>query len=64
VRDDGPGLDADAALHAFERFWRGRTRSSDPAGSGSRSSPLTAPATAARRSRRDGALVLRLPLGG
>jgi two-component system OmpR family sensor kinase len=33
VEDDGPGMDPDAASHAFERFWRGSPARSGP-GSG------------------------------
>ncbi|MDP9794054.1 two-component system OmpR family sensor kinase [Catenuloplanes nepalensis] len=34
VTDDGPGLDADAAAHAFDRFWRGGTARSAGDGAG------------------------------
>jgi len=34
VSDDGPGIDADAQRHLFERFWRGPTDSSSGSGLG------------------------------
>jgi len=34
VTDDGPGMDAEAAAHAFERFWRADTARSATAGAG------------------------------
>ena len=34
VADEGPGLDADEATHAFERFWRGRNARSGGSGLG------------------------------
>jgi two-component system OmpR family sensor kinase len=34
VRDEGPGLDAEAAAHAFERFWRGPGARADGSGLG------------------------------
>ncbi|MDR7276809.1 sensor histidine kinase [Catenuloplanes atrovinosus] len=34
VTDDGPGLDADAAAHAFDRFWRAGAARSEADGAG------------------------------
>ena len=34
VEDDGPGVDAEAARHLFERFYRGRPTSAGSSGMG------------------------------